>query len=60
MGTAVLAANQVGLQCWEFTALVLDSELDVAGEPCSISFLLLPNAGGVFDLLAPLGLAEAA
>jgi chemotaxis protein CheC len=42
------------------TALVLDSELDVAGEPCSISFLLLPNAGGVFDLLAPLGLAEAA
>jgi chemotaxis protein CheC len=42
------------------TALVLDSELDVAGDPCSISFLLLPNAGGVFDLLAPLGLAEAA
>ena len=28
-------------------ALVLDSELDVAGEPCAISFLLLPDAGGV-------------
>lgn len=42
------------------TALVLDSELDVAGEPCSISFLLLPNEGGVHNLLAPLGLAEAA
>jgi chemotaxis protein CheC len=40
------------------TALVLDSELDVAGEPCAISFLLLPAAGGVNDLLAPLGLAE--
>ena len=40
--------------------LVLDSELAVAGEPCSISFVLLPTAGGVSDLLAPLGLAEAA
>ena len=38
-------------------ALVLDSELDVAGEPCSISFLLLPTDGGVTDLLTPLGLA---
>jgi chemotaxis protein CheC len=41
------------------TALVMDSELDVAGEPCSISFMLLPSAGGATDLLAPLGLAEA-
>jgi chemotaxis protein CheC len=41
------------------TALLLDSELDVAGEPCAISFMLLPSAGGVSDLLAPLGLAEA-
>jgi len=41
------------------TALVLDSELDITGEPCAISFLLLPNAGGVNDLLAPLGLSEA-
>ena len=38
-------------------ALLLDSELDVAGEPCAISFLLLPHEGGVNDLLAPLGLA---
>jgi len=37
--------------------LVLDSELDVAGEPCSMSFLLLPTDGGVTDLLTPLGLA---
>jgi chemotaxis protein CheC len=40
--------------------LVLDSELAVADEPCSISFVLLPTDGGVTDLLAPLGLADAA
>ncbi len=40
--------------------LVLDSQLAIADEPCSISFVLLPTEGGVSDLLAPLGLAEAA
>jgi chemotaxis protein CheC len=40
--------------------LVLDSELDVAEEPCSISFVLLPTDGGVADLLKPLGIAESA
>ncbi|MGO9902012.1 MAG: chemotaxis protein CheC [Solirubrobacteraceae bacterium] len=39
-------------------ALVLDSELEVAGDTCSISFLLLPDSDGAFALLAPLGLAE--
>jgi chemotaxis protein CheC len=38
--------------------LVLDSVLHVAELPCSISFLLLPTAGGISELLAPLGLAE--
>jgi chemotaxis protein CheC len=38
-------------------ALVLDSELDVSGEPCAISFLLLPTVGGISELLARLGLA---
>ena len=42
------------------TALVLDSALDITGEPCAISFLLLPNADAANDLLAPLGLAEPA
>jgi chemotaxis protein CheC len=42
------------------TALVMDSELDVAGAPCSMSFLLLPTAGGAVDLLTPLGLSETA
>jgi chemotaxis protein CheC len=40
-------------------ALVLESELDVADEPCAISFLLLPASGGIDGLLAPLGLAGA-
>jgi chemotaxis protein CheC len=40
------------------TALVLDSNLDVADEACSLSFLLLPTRGNAGDLLAPLGLAE--
>ncbi|MGZ6617395.1 MAG: chemotaxis protein CheC [Solirubrobacteraceae bacterium] len=38
-------------------ALVLDSELDVADQPCSLSFLLLPASGRADELLAPLGLA---
>lgn len=37
-------------------ALVLDSELTVEGEPCSLSFLLLPELGGVGELLSRLGL----
>jgi chemotaxis protein CheC len=40
------------------TALMLDSELDLQQDPCSISFMLLPTSGGVGDLLAPLGLAD--
>ncbi len=38
-------------------ALVLDSELDLAETPCSLSFLLLPASGRADELLAPLGLA---
>ena len=43
----------------EDEALMLDSELDVAGPGCSISFLLLPTAGGIDELLEPLGLRKA-
>jgi chemotaxis protein CheC len=42
------------------TALVLDSELDLAEQPCSISFLMIPTAGSVNGLLEPLGLAGSA
>ena len=38
-------------------ALVLDSELDLAEHPCSLSFMLLPASGRADELLAPLGLA---
>jgi len=37
-------------------ALVLDAELAVAGAACALTFLLLPTAGGVAELLARLGM----
>jgi chemotaxis protein CheC len=42
----------------EDVVLVLDSELDVADQPCSLSFMLLPASGRADDLLAPLGLSS--
>jgi chemotaxis protein CheC len=41
-------------------ALLLDSELTVAGEQCAIGFMLLPTSGGIDGLLTPLGLGPAA
>jgi chemotaxis protein CheC len=38
------------------SALILDSSLQVAGEQCSLSFLLLPADGGIRQLLERLGL----
>jgi chemotaxis protein CheC len=38
-------------------ALMLDSNLTVEGEDCSISFLLVPEQGGVDELLTRLGLS---
>jgi chemotaxis protein CheC len=38
-------------------ALLLDSNLVVEGEDCSISFLLVPDQGGVDELLARLGMS---
>jgi chemotaxis protein CheC len=38
--------------------LTLDSELSVADEACSLSFLLLPGIDATCDLLAPIGLGE--
>jgi chemotaxis protein CheC len=56
---AIVATVLAGAVGHGDTALVLDSELDITGEPCAISFMLLPDAEGVNDLLAPLGLSEA-
>jgi chemotaxis protein CheC len=39
------------------TALMLESNLVVEGEDCSVSFLLVPDQGGVATLLARLGLS---
>jgi chemotaxis protein CheC len=39
------------------TALMLDSNLVVEGDDCSVSFLLVPDQGGVATLLARLGLS---
>ena len=38
-------------------ALLLDSDLTVEGEDCSITFLLVPDQGGVDELLSRLGLS---
>jgi chemotaxis protein CheC len=55
---AIVASLLIATAADDELALVLDSELDVADEPCAMSFLLLPTRGGIHDLLAPLGLAE--
>jgi chemotaxis protein CheC len=47
----VLASRSEGTD----TALILDSELRVEGEHCSLSFLLLPEAGGVREILSRMG-----
>ena len=52
--TTVLAGRAAG----DDIALVLDSDLQVAGEDCSISFLLVPSHGGVQELLTRLGLGD--
>jgi len=48
---SVLATRAAGTD----TALILDSELRVEGEECSLSFLLLPEPGGVREILARMG-----
>jgi chemotaxis protein CheC len=39
------------------TALMLDSALIIEGQACSLSFLLIPAADGVDELLSQLGLS---
>jgi chemotaxis protein CheC len=49
--STVLASRSEGTD----TALILDSELTVEGEACSLSFLMLPAAGGVQEVLTRMG-----
>jgi chemotaxis protein CheC len=51
IAATVIASRSEGTD----TALILDSELRVEGEACSLSFLLLPAAGGVHEILARMG-----
>jgi chemotaxis protein CheC len=50
--STVLAENAAGSDL----ALLLDSDLIVEGEACSFSFMLVPTADGVAELLSRLGL----
>jgi len=56
MLAAIVATVLTGRAQGDDIALVLDSQLAVEGEDCSISFVLVPTRGGVEELLARLGL----
>jgi chemotaxis protein CheC len=55
---AIVASVLAGRASGDDIALVLDSDLTVEGEDCSISFLLVPSHGGVQELLTRLGLGD--
>jgi chemotaxis protein CheC len=54
---ALVASALAGAAMGSDIALMLDSNLVVEGEDCSISFLLVPDQGGVDLLLSRLGLS---
>jgi chemotaxis protein CheC len=56
---ALVASIMAEVAGHEDLALLLDSELTVAGEQCAIGFMLLPTSGGIDGLLRPLGLGPA-
>jgi chemotaxis protein CheC len=55
---AIVASVLAGVAGAEDVALVLDSDLEVEGEDCSLSFLMLPTRDGVEELLGRLGLGS--
>jgi chemotaxis protein CheC len=55
---AIVATVLAGRSADDDIALVLDSDLTVEGEDCSIGFLLVPSQGGVQELLTRLGLGD--
>jgi len=58
MLSAIVATVLAGRASGDDIALVLDSDLTVEGEDCSMSFLLVPSQGGVQELLTRLGLGD--
>jgi chemotaxis protein CheC len=59
LGALVASVVMEQLDGTSDTTLLLDSQLLVEGESCSMSFLLVPAAGGVQVLLERLGLGDA-
>jgi chemotaxis protein CheC len=55
---AIVASVLAGVAGAEDVALVLDSDLGVEGEDCSLSFLMVPTRDGVEELLGRLGLGS--
>jgi chemotaxis protein CheC len=55
---AIVASVLAGVAGAEDVALILDSDLQVEGEDCSLSFLMLPTRDGVEELLTRLGLGS--
>jgi chemotaxis protein CheC len=55
---AIVSSVLAGVAGAEDVALVLDSDLEVEGEDCSLSFLMLPTRDGVEELLGRLGLGS--
>jgi hypothetical protein len=51
---SVLASRSDG----QDLAIMLDSELEVEGEACALSFMLLPTPAGVDELLQRIGLGD--
>jgi chemotaxis protein CheC len=58
MLAAIVASVLAGRAAGDDIALVLDSDLRVEGDDCSMSFLLVPSHGGVQELLTRLGLGD--
>ena len=54
---AIVASVLAGAAVDGDVALLLNSDLVVEGEDCSVSFLLVPDRGGVDELLSRLGLS---
>ncbi len=55
---AIVASVLAGTAQESDSALLMDSEMDVAGAPCSLTFLMLPTSGSAHQLLVPLGLGD--
>lgn len=53
---AIVGSILVSAAASSDVALMLDSALIIEGEACALSFMLIPSADGVDDLLAQLGL----